>query len=315
MPSPTLTKLLDPNIDTLINPFVPHNQTRHIPKPISRFLGYRTSPHKEPPAVVQWLNTVLATVAGICVVGAVYNYAPGIAKYNPPPIIASLGASAVLDYNTVRSPLAQPRNSIVGHTIAAIVGTAIAKAFQHAPNFFANYSWVAAAVACAGASVAMSMTNTVHPPGGATAIIACTEASVIQLGWIYPALMLLASVLMVAVACLFNNVARQYPVFWWTPEEVGYKLPRKGGKNEFEDEEKIKDEESEGDSQAKSAESQNEDTLERELSNEVVFEEGLWEVRVDPYQIRLPNHVRLSDEEVELLKKLQARVRMHSEVN
>ncbi|KAK5166288.1 uncharacterized protein LTR77_008549 [Saxophila tyrrhenica] len=307
MPSPTLTKLLDPNIDTIINPFVPHNQVRHFPTPIAHFLGYRKTPSKEPPSTVQWLNTVLATVAGICVVGAVYNYAPGVAQYNPPTIVASLGASAVLDYNTVRSPLAQPRNSIVGHTIAAIVGTGISKAFQHAPSFFANYGWVAAAVACAASSVAMSMTNTVHPPGGATAILACTDATVIALGWMFPALMLLASVLMVAVACVFNNVARQYPVFWWTPEEVGRKLPR------WSKEEYAQDEESEA--EMKKVDSGSDHTLAHELSNNVEFEEGLWEIRVEPYKIRMPHQLQLSDEEVELLKQLQARVRMHSEVN
>ena len=264
-------------------------------------------------------------------VGGVYNFAPGIAQYNPPPIVASLGASAVLDYNTIRSPLAQPRNSIVGHTIAAIVGVGISRAFQHAPNFFANYGWVAGAVACAVATVAMSATNTVHPPGGATAILACTQASVIALGWMFVPLMLLASVLMVAVACIFNNIARQYPVFWWTPEDVGYKLPRRSQSGGEKDEEHggKQQSSSETDSETKhggsqhgkagsrrqSAEDIYENTIEHELSNEVQFEEGLWEVRVEPYKICLPTHLRLSDEEVELLKNLQARVRMHSEVN
>jgi CBS-domain-containing membrane protein len=37
-------------------------------------------------------------------------------------IIGSFGASAVLVYGAIRSPLAQPRNLIGGHVISAIIG-------------------------------------------------------------------------------------------------------------------------------------------------------------------------------------------------
>src|ERR1700744_2339623 len=97
-------RLLNPNIDEFLNPYLPHNQVRHLPTPISHFLGYRAKPPREPPIIFQWILTFFATIAGICVVGAVYNFAPAITRWNPPPIIASLGASAVLDYNTIRSP-------------------------------------------------------------------------------------------------------------------------------------------------------------------------------------------------------------------
>lgn len=314
MPSRAVNAIINPNIDTIFNPYVPHNQVRHLPIPISHFLGYRTKPAQEPPIILQWLSTLLATVAGICVVGAVYNHAPGITKWNPPVMVASLGASAVLDYNTIRSPLAQPRNSIVGHTIAAVVGTGVSKAFQFAPNFFANYAWVATAVACALSSVAMSMTNTVHPPGGATAIIACTEASVIAMGWRFPVIMLLASVLMVAVACLFNNILRQYPVFWWTPDDVGLRLPRPGKGREGEP--KDEEDQSEMKKVDKHEESASERSLTKELSNENEFiEHGGEEFYIAPYSMQLPRGLRLNDDEVELLNKLQAKIRMHSEVN
>jgi hypothetical protein len=314
MPSPTAHKLLNPNIDTYLNPFIPHNPVKHLPTPISHFLGYRSKPAKEPPVLVQWVLTFFATVAGICVVGAVYNYAPALVSIQTPTLIASLGASAVLDYNTIKSPLAQPRNSIVGHTVSAIVGTGIAKAFLHSPDFFAKYAWVAAAIACALSSLAMSMTNTVHPPGGATAIIACTEAAVVRMGWYFPAIMLLASTLMVAVALVFNNICRQYPVFWWTPEDVGSKLPfYRKGTNEP-DRKKENDEEKQA-AEHEEGESDFEKTLEREMSDEVEFEEALQEVQILPYKVRLPEGIRLTDEEVEALKQLQARIRMHSEVN
>lgn len=314
MPSRAINAIIDPNIDSLLNPFIPHNQLRYLPKPVSHFLGYRKDAAKEPVVTIQWLMTILGTVAGICVVGAVFNFAPVLVQWNTPPIIASLGASAVLDYNTIRSPLAQPRNSIIGHAIAAVVGTGISKAFQQAPHFFANYSWVAAAVACGLSSVAMSITNTVHPPGGATAIIACTEGSVIAMGWRFPVIMLIASILMVAVACLVNNVFRQYPVFWWTPEEVGGKIPRtrQGAEGETKDEEDGGELKRVDSSQGSASDR----TLQHVFSNDLEYEEhGVEELHVLPYSMRVPREMHLSDEEVQVLKTIQARMRWRSEIN
>jgi CBS-domain-containing membrane protein len=42
-------------------------------------------------------------------------------------IIGSFGASAVLIYGAIRSPLAQPRNLIGGHVISAVIGVTIYK--------------------------------------------------------------------------------------------------------------------------------------------------------------------------------------------
>lgn len=314
----TLYKALNINLDTHLNPLIPHNQARHLPKGLSHWLGYRPTPTKERPTLIQWLLTLVATIAGISVVGAVYNYAPALQAWNPPTLVASLGASAVLDYNTIKSPLAQPRNAILGHLIAAVVGTGISKAFQLAPAFFRDYDWVAAAVACGLASVAMSITNTVHPPGGATAILACTEAQIIQLGWRFPLIMLLASVLMLGVALVFNNTLRQYPTYWWTPEEVGQALPHRRKRQVHEDPEKAGPDakaEDEHVEKIMESEAESEATLEHEFSNNAEFVEGIDEVVILPYKIRLPHHVVLSDEEVEVLQGLQLRVREFAEVN
>jgi hypothetical protein len=70
----------------------------------------------------------------------------------------------------------------------------------------------------------MSLTNTVHPPGGATAVLAATNMDVIRMGWRFIPVVLLGSSLLVTVALIFNNILRQYPVFWWTPEKCGAPL-------------------------------------------------------------------------------------------
>lgn len=150
-------------------------------------------------------------------------------------MIASMGASAVLDFNTIKSPLAQPRNSIIGNTLAAVCGVAIAKLFQHNSGF-ENIEWVSGAVGCAVASWVMSVTNTIHPPGGATAVLASTQAQVISMGWKFVPIVMLDSTLMVTVALLFNNVLRQYPMYWWTPATVGRKLKRERREEEEKEE-------------------------------------------------------------------------------
>ncbi|MCD6185385.1 MAG: HPP family protein, partial [Deltaproteobacteria bacterium] len=63
-------------------------------------------------------------------------------------VIGSFGASAVLIYGAIKSPLAQPRNLIGGHVISAIIGVT-------AYNLLHNFMWLAAAVAVATAIAAM----------------------------------------------------------------------------------------------------------------------------------------------------------------
>ncbi|KAI6838843.1 HPP family protein [Hortaea werneckii] len=300
--------VLNPNFDYWVNPWIPHNRLTRLPKPITHFLGVRQQPHVEPPAIVQWALMVLSTVAGLCLVGAVFNLASGLDYLHPPVMIASLGASAVLDYNAIRSPLAQPRNAVIGHTLSAIVEVAISKLFQLAPEpFFDNYSWVAGAVACACASLVMSMTGTVHPPGGATAILACTSKDVVPSGWAFAMFVLVGSLLMLGVALLFNNTLRQYPVYWWTPEEVGRQLrrSRKGESTEAVEDENRIEKQSSRDSDA---------TLRQELSNQIDFVDDSEELLMTPYKLRIPSHIELADDEVSLLNKLQQRLQARNEV-
>jgi CBS-domain-containing membrane protein len=67
----------------------------------------------------------------------------------------------------------------------------------------------------------MTLTNTVHPPGGATAVLAIVDPAVGALGWLFVPLILLGAVLMVLVALVVDNIQRRYPVYWWTAKEVG----------------------------------------------------------------------------------------------
>ena len=126
-------------------------------------------------------------------------------------IIGSFGASAVLIYGAIKSPLAQPRNLIGGHILSAVVGVASYQLF-HA------HLWFASAMAVATAIAVMHATKTLHPPGGATALIAVIGGEKIHsLGYLY-ALMPAGggALIMLFIALLVNNIPknRKYPEFW-----------------------------------------------------------------------------------------------------
>lgn len=127
-------------------------------------------------------------------------------------IIGSFGASAVLIYGAVRSPLAQPRNLVGGHVISALIGVIAYKLFYPFP-------WFASSFAVATAIAIMHATKTLHPPGGATALIAVIGSEKIHdLGFLYVVIPVGVGVLiMLIVALIVNNLAssRKYPEFWF----------------------------------------------------------------------------------------------------
>jgi CBS-domain-containing membrane protein len=85
-------------------------------------------------------------------------------SYNLTLLAPSFGASAVLIYAACEVPMAQPKNVIGGHLISAITGTIIYQLF--------GLNWLTITLGVALAIVLMLITNTTHPPGGATAFIA-----------------------------------------------------------------------------------------------------------------------------------------------
>jgi CBS-domain-containing membrane protein len=127
-------------------------------------------------------------------------------------MIGSLGASAVLLYGAPRSPLAQPRNLLGGHFLSAIVGVACWKLLHPFP-------WLAAALAVSTAIAVMHVTRTLHPPGGATALIAVIGSrEVHDLGFLFAVVPATAGPLvLLAAALVVNNIprSRQYPEFWF----------------------------------------------------------------------------------------------------
>lgn len=129
-----------------------------------------------------------------------------------PLLIGSFGASAVLLFGAPRSPLAQPRNLIGGHVISALIGVACWKLFHAWPA-------LAQALSVSLAIASMHLSRTLHPPGGATALIATLGSSDIQqLGFGFALMPVAAGAfILLVVALVINNLprTRRYPEFWF----------------------------------------------------------------------------------------------------
>ncbi|NLD38772.1 MAG: HPP family protein [Desulfatiglans sp.] len=166
---------------------------------------------KSPPAVSKteifwsWIGAFL----GISLVGlAHFKLLAGSSMIM---LIGSFGASAVLIYGATRSPLAQPRNLIGGHILSAVIGVA---SFQ----MLGQIPWLSSAFAVATSIAVMHLTKTLHPPGGATALIAVIGGDQVHnLGYMYAFIPAgSGALIMLIVALLVNNIpkTRKYPEFW-----------------------------------------------------------------------------------------------------
>lgn len=128
-------------------------------------------------------------------------------------LIGSFGATAVLIYGAPLAEFSQPRNLIGGHVLSALVGVTIALIFKE--NII-----LASALAVSSAIAVMHLTRTLHPPGGATALIAVIGGERVQdLGyWYVLSPVLIGAFIMLLVALFVNNMSidpkRHYPVYW-----------------------------------------------------------------------------------------------------
>lgn len=122
-----------------------------------------------------------------------------------PLLIGSFGASAVLLFGAAEAPLAQPRNLVGEHLISAAAAVAVATLLGTGP--------VATALAVGTATFLMYLTRTVHPPGGATALIGVQGHAGLS-SLVDPVLS--GALILLTVALFTNNIVhhRQYPEQW-----------------------------------------------------------------------------------------------------
>ena len=107
------------------------------------------------------INAFLASIGGFVCIGflSYLNMSIDGSIWLIPPF----GASMVLVMAVHESPLAQPKNLILGHVLSALSGVLIYTLLGQ--TFYALGAGVALAI------FVMMITNTVHPPAGANPII------------------------------------------------------------------------------------------------------------------------------------------------
>ena len=131
-----------------------------------------------------------------------------------PWLVAPIGASAVLVFAVPSSPLAQPWAVIGGNTISAAIGIACVMLFPE------SQTMLAAAVAVGLAIFTMFALRCLHPPGGASALLAVLSAWPSFRHAVFP--VAIDSLLLVLAGVAFNSLTgRDYPHAQFARREPG----------------------------------------------------------------------------------------------
>ncbi len=117
-------------------------------------------------------------------------------------LVAPMGASAVLVFAVPASPMAQPWSVLGGHLISALVGVTCA--------IYITDPVLAASISVGVAIALMFSLRCLHPPGGATALLAVILHATSYRFALFP--VLVNSLLLVSAGVLYNNLTgRAYP--------------------------------------------------------------------------------------------------------
>ena len=151
---------------------------------------------------MQKLKGFVGGTAGILVLSLLADYS-GI-----PWLMAPFGATCVLLFAVPTSPLAQPRNIVLGHFISAAVGLSALFAFGD--------SYVVMAIAVGTAIMLMQHFRAVHPPAGANPIVIAL-AGTANIDWTFLITPVLSgSLALVFIGTLLNNSNKNqtWPLYW-----------------------------------------------------------------------------------------------------
>ena len=138
------------------------------------------------------------------------------------------------------------------------------------------------AVSCGIASAVMLLTGTVHPPGGASAVLAAIDPTVTAMGWYFAAVVLLGTTLMLLVGLITNNIQRQFPVYWWTPSDIS--------RTKREDEEALPVERA---------------CAEKNSTNVPIYERHGQMIQIMGTGVIIPEFLSLNEDEARMLEKLK----------
>ena len=113
-------------------------------------------------------------------------------------LIPPFGASMVLVMAVHESPLAKPKNLILGHILSALSGVII--------FYLLGNTFISLGLGVALAVFVMMITNTVHPPAGANPIIVILTSQSISFVFLPVAV---GAIIIVAFAYLYNKLLKR----------------------------------------------------------------------------------------------------------
>ena len=113
-------------------------------------------------------------------------------------LIPPFGASMVLVMSVHESPLAKPKNLILGHILSALSGVII--------FYLLGNTFVSLGLGVALAVFVMMITNTVHPPAGANPIIVILTGQSLNFVFLPVAV---GAVIIVVFAYLYNKLLKR----------------------------------------------------------------------------------------------------------
>ncbi len=137
---------------------------------------------------------VIAGIAATLAIG-VLSYLDSFSISTGGWLMAPFGATAVLVFGVPTSPLAKPRNVILGHFLTAIIGVIFIK-------FVGVYPW-SLALATGLAVTVMLVTKSTHPPAGANPILIMLTGQ--SWAFIFTPV-LLGSCVIVIIGLVLNNL-------------------------------------------------------------------------------------------------------------
>ncbi|MBS7695970.1 MULTISPECIES: HPP family protein [unclassified Chelatococcus] len=179
------------------------SELAYNPKPSRRFRLF--APILAGASLRERMIACVGALISIVLTGTLCGFILGFGDHLPL-LVAPIGASAVLLFAVPASPLAQPWPILGGNVISALVGLLVARAIPDPA--------LAAGVGVASAIAAMSLTRSLHPPGGAAALTAVLGGpAVAKWGLLFPLVPVgLNSCILIGVGLLFHRLARRsYP--------------------------------------------------------------------------------------------------------
>ncbi|SJX64165.1 uncharacterized protein SRS1_14819 [Sporisorium reilianum f. sp. reilianum] len=168
--------------------------------------------------IINSIHSVLAAWVVIALL-ALVSRSPFHREHNAPLIIGAFATEAVVTFFGYRTPLAQPKNILIGNTISAVIGVAMEKAFadtEYSVEAIFGIDWVVAATSVAAAVFAMQIFGFTHSPGAAIALLAIADPKTHELYWWLIPIVVINSLIVIGWALFINNVGgRRYPENWF----------------------------------------------------------------------------------------------------